>query len=426
MKVKTSSILNFVRARLPQTIRTAARPRTTITAAIADAATAGVAGRIYIESGTFTESITISNFKVDLMLLGGWDVAANTKVGTSTINGAVNVTNSSGIITFDNLIFTNPITVTSSKVVVKGTTSNDAIQVNLVGANNVVNVDGGGGGDAVTINLGGSGTVNVNDTGSSGTDSVVVNGTPNADTVSVSSNAITRAGGEAVNISGIETLAVNVQSDLLLGGEIVFEKQLALVSERGNIFQSGGTLVAEHLLLDAGGDLTLNGDVIASGGNILLNAGGDIVQNVGVDVSASGVGGIAYTAGKYSSTGAIYIYGNVTAEQGGIYLTAPNGVTLGDGAAVFTRGVFIVDADSDNDGTGAYIQPPSSSVSVVNNTVSITAADVDLGGTLDSGTGDIVFTPSTLSATIGLGGNILFGLFSLLEQDFAIYIPPAR
>ena len=449
--------------------------RATITDAIADAATAGVAGRIYIESGTFTESITISNFKVDLMLLGGWDLAANTKVGTSTINGAVEVKNSTGIITFDNLIFTNPITVTSSKVVVKGTVSNDAIQVTMAGASNVVTVDGGGGGDAVTINLGGGGSVNVDDSGSGGTDSVVVNSTSRDEPVTVSSNAITRLGGETVTVSGIETLVVNAQSNILLRGDIVVDKQLSLVSEWGDISQNDGTLIAEQLFLSAGGsigspdapimtkidmlagvasssggmfvanigslivtsvgdvtgvsggdivlqtsgDLILNSGVTAFGGDVVLGAGGSITQNYRTDVSATAHGNILYKAGMDSPTGAIYIYGSVTAEQGDIALTAPHGVTLGNGAAVFTRGTFTVNADSDHNGTGAYIQLPSSSVSVVNNTVSITAADVDLGGALNSGTGDITFSPSTPDAAIVLGGNILFGVFNLLTNDFA-------
>ncbi|NQU30834.1 MAG: hypothetical protein HQ525_09225, partial [Anaerolineae bacterium] len=51
--------------------------RGTITAAIADATTAGLAGRIYIESGTFTETVTINGFAVDLTLFGGWDLTTN-------------------------------------------------------------------------------------------------------------------------------------------------------------------------------------------------------------------------------------------------------------------------------------------------------------------------------------------------------------
>ncbi|MBI5711978.1 MAG: hypothetical protein HZC38_00920 [Chloroflexi bacterium] len=445
--------------------------RATITEAITDAATAGVAGRIYIESGTFTESITISNFKVDLMLLGGWDVATNTKVGTSTINGAVNVTNSTGIITFDNLIFTNPITVTSSKVVVKGTTSADTIQVNLVGGNNGVTVDGGDGGDTVTINFGGGGSADVRDTGSGGTDSVVVNNSSNGDTVNVTSNAITRLGGETVSVSGIEMLMVSSSQNILLGGDIILEKHLALVSEQGSILQSGGTLTAEQLFLKAGGsigssdspivtkvdvlsaladnsggiyvwnigsltvggsgvrggnitlqtsgDLTLEGDVTALSGDILLSSGGDITQKYRTDVSVVGQGNVTYQSGRDSPTGAIYIYGSLTAEQGDITLIAPNGITLGGDAVIFTRGSFIVDADSDRDGVGAYVQLPSSAVSVANNTVSITAADVDLGGSLDSGSGDIIFSPSVPGAVMALGGNVLLGAFNLLSDDFA-------
>ena len=234
------------------------------------------------------------------MLLGGWDVATNTKVGTSTINGAVNVTNSTGIITFDNLIFTNPITVTSSKsVVVKGTTSADTIQVNLVGANNGVTVDGGDGGDSVTVNLGGGGSADVRDTGSGGTDSVVVNSTSSDDTVNVSSNAITRLGGETVSVSGIEMLMVSSSQNILLGGDIILEKQLALVSEQGSIFQSGGVLTVEQLFLKAGGSIgspdspiVTNVDVLAalasnSGGIYVWNIGSLVVGNVG------GTGGVS-------------------------------------------------------------------------------------------------------------------------------------
>ena len=167
------------------------------------------------------------------------------------------------------------------------------------------------------------------------------------------------------------------------------------------------------------GNLTLDGDVAALNGDVLLGAGGDITQNYRTDVSVVGRGNVIYQSGRDSPTGAIYIYGSVTAEQGDIWLNAPNGVTLGDGAAVFTRGTFIVDADSDHNGTGVYIQLPSSSVGVVDNAISIIAADVDLGGALDSGTGDITFSPSSPGAAIALGGNVLLGVFNLLSDDLA-------
>ena len=185
--------------------------RATITEAIADAATAGVAGRIYIESGTFTESINISEFKVNLMLLGGWDVAANTRVGTSTINGLVNVSKSTGVITFENIVFARLITISSSNVAIKGTTSSDAIQVNLSDSGSTVSVDGGGGGDTVTVNVSGGGgnEVNISDSGSGGGDTVVVNGTPSTDVLTVANASITHNSGEIININGFETLRVN-------------------------------------------------------------------------------------------------------------------------------------------------------------------------------------------------------------------------
>ena len=189
----------------------------TIAAAISDATTAGTAGTIYLEEGaTFTETINLSGQSTALTFSGGWDFVSNIQGTTTTLNAPINITSSSGAITFSNIVFGSSALFRingSNNVFINGTSNNDTVQVTLAGTTaSTVTVNGNGGGDGVTVNFSGNSgnkTVHVNDGGGSGTDTLTVNGTSGNDGFQITNSSIT-LGNETVDFSGIETTALKV------------------------------------------------------------------------------------------------------------------------------------------------------------------------------------------------------------------------
>ena len=66
------------------------------------------------------------------------------------------------------------------------------------------------------------------------------------------------------------------------------------------------------------------------------------------------------------------------------------------------------DADTDNDGSGTFTVATSKALTTGSNALSITAGDLDINGTLNSGTAGTTILNSLPGATIGLGttGNM--------------------
>ena len=149
--------------------------------------------------------------------------------------------------------------------------------------------------------------------------------------------------------------------------------------------------------------------------------GGVFVSN-SADLS---VGGISATDGVSASnadisitaTGTLTITEAVSSGGGNVALTASNGVTLtGAAADVITNGgAYTVDADSNDDASGSYAQDDAdSAVTTTGGTVSVTAADIALVGSLSAGVGIVLLAPST-AASIGLGGAA--GAFNLTDAE---------
>ncbi|MGZ0170476.1 MAG: beta strand repeat-containing protein, partial [Planctomycetales bacterium] len=149
------------------------------------------------------------------------------------------------------------------------------------------------------------------------------------------------------------------------------------------------------------GEVDLNSSLMISANSVTL--GDDVVAGAVVDVTAA--------------DGSITVQGvlDTSNNSSDVNLTATAGVLLdGAGADVTTGGGnFTVDADSNSDGTGTYSQDDAgSAVTTTNGTVSITAGDVSITGTIDAGTGAALIAPST-PVSIGLGGAA--GTFTLTD-----------
>jgi len=188
---------------------------------------------------------------------------------------------------------------------------------------------------------------------------------------------------------------------------------------------------------DTGTDVT-SGDLVvtsATGIGISTNAidttvarleavggtGGVFVSN-SADLSVGGISaidGVSASNAEISitATGTLTITEAVNSGGGDVALTASEGVTLTGAAAdvVTNGGTFTVDADSNDDASGSYSQDDAgSAVTTTGGTVSITAADIALIGSLSAGVGIVLVAPST-AASIGLGGAA--GSFNLTDDE---------
>lgn len=158
------------------------------------------------------------------------------------------------------------------------------------------------------------------------------------------------------------------------------------------------------------GSLTIGGATVGSltgisttgGGSIgITTSGGSITTSEAISAAAGGT--IALTAGGASS--ALTIGAGLSSGNGALNLISANGITLsGATAQVSSTGAYTVNADSDANGTGIYAHNHASA-SLAAGPVSITAADVNLVGTIGSGSAPVLLAPSTTSATIGIGAT---------------------
>ncbi|MBV5304948.1 MAG: hypothetical protein JZU70_12255, partial [Chlorobium sp.] len=127
--------------------------RGTFAEALVDATSAGT---IYLEDGaTFIELINISNRATNLTLSGGWNFGTNRQGATSTLNGAINLLNNSGAITFVNILFGSNALITvnnSAAVTIDGTEQDDTVRLVFTGTgSSEVIVNGNGGNDTLII-----------------------------------------------------------------------------------------------------------------------------------------------------------------------------------------------------------------------------------------------------------------------------------
>jgi Ca2+-binding RTX toxin-like protein len=399
---------------------------TAIADAIGDATSAGT---IYLEEGTtFTESINLLGQSTALTFSGGWNFTSNSQGSTSTLNAPINITNSSGPITFTNIIFgaSGIVTVDGSTVIINGNSGSDAIEVTLAGTSAAaVTIDGNDGSDDVTLNLSGNAgnkTIHVNDSGGSGTDTLTVNGTSGNDGFQISNSSITLVS-ESVDFSGIETTDLNAGTgtDTLAG------------PNSPTTYNVTGTNSGDALGISFTSIENING---GTGSDTLAGPNSPTTYNVTGTNSGNALG-ISFTSIE-----------NINGGTGSDTLAGPNSPTTynvtgtNSGNAL---GISFTSIENINGGTGSDIiagpnSPTTFNVTGTNsgNALGINFSSIEnvtggssgdtfnlsaaasLSGTLNGGTGsDIIAGPNsttTYNVTGNYSGNVLGISFTSIEN----------
>lgn len=224
---------------------------------------------------------------------------------------------------------------------------------------------------------------------------------------------------DGLNISMLDLASftadgLNIQST----GSIIVDNVSLPISITGTTsLQSGATIQFSNNAstfpgLDAQAEdgIQVNVNLITSSGDLLLN--GDS------DDTADTIDNITFVAGTtLNSAGAMTLQsttGGMTAA-GALNLTANDGVTIN--SALSTSGTLTVVADNDaGDNSGTFTVAGTGAVDTNDNQLLITANDIDLTGTLDSGTTATVFTDSD-GTSIGIGDSNFVNGFNLSSSE---------
>ncbi|PIQ95994.1 MAG: hypothetical protein COV67_11920, partial [Nitrospinae bacterium CG11_big_fil_rev_8_21_14_0_20_56_8] len=192
---------------------------------------------------------------------------------------------------------------------------------------------------------------------------------------SITVNNVTAANSN--NISG--TLTLNAKGDdasVTFTGAASTFNALAVNADNGIIFNVNVTTDTGNLALEADVDNASDGtDSITLASGVALTSAGSL----SLDATTGGISG--------AGTGT---------------LSAVSGVTIND--SFTSTGALTINADSDGNGAGTFTLASSKSITASNAALSITAEDIDLSGTLSSGTGNTSLIVSD-GGTISLGGT---------------------
>jgi filamentous hemagglutinin family protein len=99
-------------------------------------------------------------------------------------------------------------------------------------------------------------------------------------------------------------------------------------------------------------------------------------------------------------------------QAGNVVLEAANNITIAASLDFVPGGSISFTADADGAGDGSFVINPGTALNTNERSLTITAADVVLNGTINTGSGDVTFRPSTTSSTIGIGDGAI-GVFNL-------------
>ncbi|NQV23806.1 MAG: FG-GAP repeat protein, partial [Rhodopirellula sp.] len=212
--------------------------------------------------------------------------------------------------------------------------------------------------------------------------------------------------GEGLNLTLSTGSAVgNIQIDGTLNGTVGGGvESLSLSAGTGNIILSAigsaGSDDLELLTVTSAARTTITGAVDLDS-SLTITSNSVTLQN---SVTTGGTINVNAEAGSITLQGALDTSANATS----IILSATLDIELdGANADVTTGGgAFLVISDSDSNGRGKFISDADSEVNTTGipaGMVSITAADVRLNGTINAGTGTVVFAHSQAGDLITLG-----------------------
>ena len=307
-------------------------------------------------------------------------VDLTTDVGAMTLEGDAD----NGVDTNDNITIATGLTLTSAdSITLDATTSGIAPA------------------DAVTLSADNGVTINNSFT-------TVASGavTIDADADANGTGDFTLAAGATLNssVGAVDTVSITAD-DIILTGSIN--------AGTGNVslLPSNSTTVG----LGAGaGDFSLTDtelDNITTSGTLTIGNSNTTTMTIDGWTAAAGISGpVVLTA--TGTAGAITFATAASTLQAGLTLTALDGVTLNED--VTSNGATVIDADSDDDGTGGFTVAAAKTLTTTNNDLTITADDMTLIGNLSVGSGDVSLLPSN-STTVGLGAGA--GDFSLTDTE---------
>lgn len=245
----------------------------------------------------------------------------------------------------------------------------------------------------------------------------------------ITSDALT-IGGTNITEIGVENVAA---TDVANIGEVILNATgaagaITFGGVNGNVFRG--------VTANANGEISVNSNITASERDLALNADADGSAGTSDTITfAAGVvlttlpagGGIVLNGDGFTGEGALTLtsnqevaIGNSLSASGPLVISAKTGITLnGDGSGApislssddgleltdnlsSSGGNVALNADADADGTGLFRLASGRTITTGNGNLSVTAADVQLDGSVNAGTGIVSFGRAN-SGSIGLG-----------------------
>jgi len=175
-------------------------------------------------------------------------------------------------------------------------------------------------------------------------------------------------------------------------------------------FGAGSTTVAGVLSATAANAMAVNGDVTTATSKNL-----DLTATAGVISFGSGV---TVTAGDTTAGGTAVLSlssgGGTMTGAGGLTLRSQNGLTLNQ--SLTTNGATFIDADQDADGLGTFTVAATRTLGTTGGTLSITANDLALDGSINSGAARTTIIDSD-GTGIGLGDTPVAGGLNIQRAE---------
>lgn len=222
------------------------------------------------------------------------------------------------------------------------------------------------------------------------------------DTLTINGDSVTQ-----ITVSGVDLTGSGAPNRVIFGagdptGKVTFNaspssfKRLNVLANNGAAFDVNTSTTVGELFVNADFD------------SAAAPSSPDDAIRIGAGVSLTAATGLTLRA----DTGGVIGDGNMT-------LTGAEGVTI-DGPFTNTLGNTLIDADSNDDGSGTFTLTSGSDMTLTGRNLTVTAADLDLGGDLNTGTGAVTIARST-SGEIWLGDvtGAPMGAMAIDENELA-------
>ncbi len=245
-------------------------------------------------------------------------------------------------------------------------------------------------------------------TANAGTSAVQFNGAV-GDTTALTALAANGLTVTAADVTTTSTQAYTAISGVTLGGD--------LSSTHSDITVTGPATLGADVAISTGagaGNITFTGATSTVNGAHALT----LAAGAGNVVLGGAAGGITPLTGMTISGNDLTLPGIATVGDANQSYSALNHITLNQSRTLSAPVAFT--ADSDGNGSGAFVLLNGVSLTAANNTLAIQAADLDLQGssTLSSGSGLMSLSAST-SRNIALGGTDAAGQMTISGSELA-------